>query len=92
MSTESIMPASFWWRTSREYEGLEKHHIFGASNRNNSEKYGLFVYITPEIHRGTNGVHNNKALMDEWHEIGQRAFEEHYPDLDFIKIFGKNYL
>ena len=25
-------------------------------------------------------------------KIGQRKFMEHYPDLDFRKIFGKNYL
>lgn len=72
---------------------LELHHIFPASNRNNSTKYGLVVYLCHYCHNEPpNGVHQNRERMDWLRAIGQRRFNEVYPDLDFFKIFGKNYL
>ncbi len=73
---------------------LEKHHIFGASNRKNSEKYGLTVYLTHDWHNEPpNGVHHDAKLMQEMKEMGQRAFEEtHGTREDFMRIFGRNYL
>lgn len=74
--------------------GLHKHHIFGASNRNNSEKYGLWIWLCPELHNmSENGVHNNAELMQTIRKAGQMAFErEHGSREDFVRIFGKNYL
>ena len=74
--------------------GLHKHHLFyGTSNRKNSEKYGLWVYLTPELHNTTNnGVHFNKELDLLCKRAGQNAFEETHTREEFIKIFGRNYL
>lgn len=72
---------------------VEEHHIFGASNRKLSEKYGLKVYLCHDHHNEPpNGVHFNKDFMLYMHQLGQRAFNENYPDKDFKSIFGKNYL
>ena len=72
---------------------LEDHHIFGSSNRKKSEKYGLKVWLCHDCHNEKpNGVHFNKEKMDKLHEIGQKAFIENYPYLDFMKIFYRNYL
>lgn len=74
---------------------LEEHHIFGGKpNRKNSEKYGLKVWLTHDYHNEPpTGVHHNKELMQELHEVGQRAFEKkHGTRADFIRIFGRNYL
>lgn len=69
------------------------HHIFGASNRDLSSKYGLVVPLCQFHHTGSGeAVHFNKQFMDELHALGQKRFNEEYPDLDFIKIFGRNYL
>ena len=82
----------------REYEreDLEEHHIFpGHSNRNNSEKYGLKVYLCPECHQfGPEAVHKmpnqgNDLLLKQ---IAQGKFKQRFPDLDFVQIFGKNYI
>jgi len=77
---------------SRKY--TEEHHIFGNhANRKISERYGLKVQLCIWHHReGDDAVHNNAEMMDILHQAGQRAFEKKYPDLDFRKIFGKNYL
>ena len=74
--------------------GLHKHHIFfGTSNRKNSEKYGLWVYLIPELHNTTNnGVHFNKELDLLCKRAGQNAFEETHTREEFLKIFGRNYL
>ena len=72
---------------------VEEHHIFGGSGRRKlSEKYGLKVWLCPEHHRGNNGAHLNWAIDYVLKCAGQRAFQEKYPELDFIKIFGRNYL
>lgn len=72
---------------------LERHHIFGASNRKKSEKYGLWVYLCHYCHNEPpNGVHHNKQRSEWLKRQGQRAFIETYPDIDFLKEFGKNYL
>lgn len=69
----------------------DKHHIFGASNRNKSEEYGLFVYLCPDCHTmAPRAVHRNQEVMDWLHEIGQEAYEKEYGD-DFLQVFGRNY-
>ena len=72
---------------------LELHHLYGASNRKKSTKYGLVVYLCHYCHNEPpNGVHYNKKRMDWLRAEGQKKFIENYPDLDFLKIFGKSYI
>lgn len=71
---------------------VEKHHIFGASNRDYSEQYGLTVWLCHKHHNEPpEGVHFNRKLMDAMHAWGQKQFETYYPAEDFTAIFGKNY-
>lgn len=74
---------------------LHWHHVFGGSNRKNSEKYGLKVRICgQQCHEnGPNAVHMNREVDMKLKEDGQRAFEaRHGTREDFMRIFGKNYL
>ena len=77
-----------------ETHGLHEHHIFAGANRENSEKYGLKVWLIPELHNmHKNGVHQNKELRHVLHRAGQMAFERvHGSREKFVEIFGKNYL
>lgn len=68
------------------------HHVFGGSTRKKSTEYGLVVYLCRDCHTGTNGVHNNHEKMLYLKKKGQEAFEKEYPNLDFLKIFHRNYL
>ena len=67
------------------------HHCFGGANRPKSEKYGLVVCLCRGCH---DKVHfgNDRSMMDELHKYGQRLFNAKYPELDFAKIFHRNYL
>ena len=70
-----------------------KHHVFGASNRKWSEKYGLTVPLCYEHHNGSDaGVHFDKVLDTALKVMAQRKFEETYPKENFMQIFGRNYL
>ena len=70
-----------------------KHHIFGASNRSNSENLGLWVYLCPECHNMSNrGVHNNRKNDLMLKKIAQREFEKTHTREQFISIIGRNYL
>lgn len=72
---------------------VEEHHIFfGTSNRKNSEKYGLKVYLCYGHHRGDYGVHHNQEADTRLKEMAQRKFEETHTREEFMAIFGRNYL
>ena len=73
---------------------LHEHHIFyGTSNRKNSEKHGLKVWLCGYHHNLSNyGVHFNKTLDSELKQIAQAKFEEKHTRAEFMQIFGKNYL
>ncbi len=77
-------------------EPLDCHHIFGASNRDKSEKYGLKVYLHHnKCHIfGRNSVHQNADINRALKAEAQKIAMAHYgwSVEDFIKIFGKNYL
>ena len=73
--------------------GTEIHHIFfGTSNRKMSDKYRCVVGLCCEHHRGNSGVHHNRELDLELKRMAQRRFEEVYPELSFLAVFGRNYL
>lgn len=74
---------------------VERHHIFGGSNKKNSEKYGFTVPLRPDLH--PNGVYadRSKAKEIDLHlkQMAQKYFEEHYGTREeFRKIFGKSIL
>lgn len=76
-------------------DNLHEHHIFyGSGNRRLSEKYGLKIWLTAELHTGDRGVHFNKALDLKLKEMSQRKAMEYYgwSVQDFIRLFGKSYL
>ena len=72
--------------------GTEKHHVFFGNNRKLSDKYGMIVGLCYDHHRGNNGVHFNKELDLRLKKMGQERFTEIYPDVDFLAVFGRNYL
>ena len=73
---------------------VERHHVFGGSNKKNSEKYGFIAPVRPDLH--PNGVFAGQSakLVDlELKQRCQRYFEDHCGALkDFISIFGRSYL
>lgn len=74
-------------------QNLERHHIFGGANRNNSEKYGLVVYLCHWCHNEPPmGVHHNINTNILLKKHGQKAFEATHSHEEFMRIFGKNYL
>lgn len=72
----------------------QEHHVMGGTaNRRLSEKYGLKVWLDPDHHLyGPEAVHKNAEVAEILHNEAQKAFEKEYPDLNFMEIFGKNYL
>ena len=91
--TTSIMQTERESIFSGRTDNLEYHHIFGGSNRKWSEIYVLTVWLTHDEHNEPPfGVHHCKAANRSLQRAGQLTFQERYPNLDFMKIFGRNYL
>lgn len=81
--------------------GTESHHIFGGSDRDVSERYGLKVNLCDQHHRGTYGAHGRegKPIQDYLHQTGQETIEDIWrregtddPRARFIREFRKSYL
>lgn len=74
---------------------VNKHEIFfGNGKRQLSIEYGLVIPLCTETHHNQveqKGIHFDSKLREEWQVKGQKKFEEVYPELDFLVIFGKNY-
>lgn len=74
---------------------LHDHHVFyGTSNRKQSEKHGMKVWLCGPHHNLSNeGVHFNKEFDRELKRYAQVQFEIKQGNREeFIKIFGKSYL
>lgn len=80
---------------------VERHHVFGGSNRDKSDDDGLWIPLTKEHHTGKMSVHMNKEMNVMSHIIGQLAWEKHsvaggMTEEDARKAFrnryGKSYL
>ena len=78
-------------------DNLHEHHVFGGRNRKLSEKYGLKVWLTGNLHNQSKyGVHGkdghelDKQLKSEVQQIAMKHYN--WSVEDFIRIFGKNYI
>ena len=73
---------------------LEKHHVYYGALRKVSDKYGFWVWLTPQWHRGTYGVHGRDGHKVDYllKKDCQRKFEETHSREDFMKLIGRNYL
>ncbi len=74
---------------------IERHHIFGGSNRNASEKYGFVVPLRYDLHpNGARADQRHAKQIDLYlKQLAQRYFEEHYGSREeFMKIFGRSWL
>ena len=73
--------------------GLHRHHIFAGANRNNSERYGCWVYLCPDHHNMSgHGVHYDHELDLQLKKMAQEAYEKNGTREEFVRIFEKNYL
>jgi hypothetical protein len=75
-------------------QNLHLHHVLhGTSNRKQSDKYGLVVYLCQEHHTGPKGAHANRDLDLFLIRTAQQCFEEQIGDREmWMEIFGRNYL
>ena len=63
--------------------------IHGTANRQQSEKYGLKVYLCGEHHRL---IHTDRKLDLSLICFAQTEFEKSHTRDEFRRIFGKSYL
>ncbi len=85
----SIMPPNELYST-KKIKYFHKHHVYGGRNRNNSERLGFFVWVSPQFHLE---LTNHPELNLYLQKIGQAYFEKHLGTRsDFIKIFGENFI
>lgn len=79
---------------------LERHHVFGGSNRSKSERYGLTVWLNHYYHNEPACInnlffgspHHNREIDLQLKRFAQQKFEEKYSHELFMNEFGRNYL
>lgn len=74
--------------------GLHEHHVFyGSGDRKQSEKYGCKVKLCGPHHNLSGaGVHFNPLLDTELKQKFQRLFMAEYGPMEYMRIFGRNYI
>jgi hypothetical protein len=72
----------------------QKHEVIYGRNRKNSMEDGLVIPLCMNCHTGDNGVHNNKKLDNDLHQLAEIRWLKHYNKTieDFIKRYGRNYV
>ncbi len=72
-------------------DNIHIHHIFGASNKANSEKYGFLVPLRADWHDMADyGIHFNKEMDLRYKRMCEEYFLGNYGSKeDFIREFGK---
>lgn len=92
MSKSIMQDDKFCYKTGTTYN-LHKHHIYGGANRNHSEHFGFWVYLTADYHNMSDkGVHFDMDFDRELKAACQRKFEETHTRQEFMSIIGKNYI
>ena len=72
---------------------LHRHHVYGGSRREKSEKWGCWVWLRADYHNmSEHGVHFDRELDLRIKRECQEAFEAKHGHEKFMEIFGKNYL
>ena len=72
---------------------LELHHvIFGRGRKDNSDRFGLTIWLCAKHHRGDYSPHKNRKFDLLLKELAQEKFEETYTRENFIYRFGRSYL
>lgn len=73
---------------------IERHHIFGASNRKKSEEDGFVIPLRYDLHPNGANAGNGAKLMDlKLKKMAQVYWEEHLGTREeFMKRYGRNYL
>lgn len=91
---KSIIQQGKYCFITKSTRGLHQHHIyFGNPRRALSEKYGLWVYLRYDWHENQPySVHKDVRLNEWFKRLGQRTFERTHSRVEFMRIFGCNYL
>jgi len=73
---------------------LHKHHCLTGIRRETAEEEGLWVWLCPSCHTGSNAIHGNGELLIRLKEKAQREWLYlHDGDMKrWMLLFGKNYL
>ena len=72
-------------------EPLEKHHIFNASLRDWADREGLWIWVTPQIHRYLHDTKHGVQMLRLLKIIGQLKYEQLHSHEEFMDKARKNY-
>ncbi len=74
---------------------MERHEVFGASNRDKSKEDGLWVTLCPICHRtGKYSVHMNGEVAEDLKAEAERMWciRNSKTIDDFLERYGRNYI
>ena len=71
-------------------KAVHVHHVLGGTaNRKLSDKYNLVIRVCQPCHER---FHKDMEFALHFKKLAQKKFQREHPELEFIKIFGRNYL
>lgn len=73
-------------------EELEKHHIMNGSLRDWADKQGLWIWVTPQVHKRLHGTGDGVQMQRLLKVIAQLSYERTHSREDWMRIVRKNYV
>lgn len=72
---------------------LVLHHCLnGVAFRHKCDEDGLYVYLSPEMHRYIHETAEGHAVLIHLKRVAQQAYERTHTRAEFIARYGKSYL
>jgi len=68
------------------------HCLNGIAYRHKCDEDGLWVWVSPEIHRYMHETAEGRELLMLLKRTAQRAYERTHTRKEFMERYGKNYL
>ena len=72
-------------------EPLEKHHVINGALRDWADREGLWIWVTPQIHRFLHSTREGVQMLRLLKIIGQMKYEEKHSRDEWMDRVRKNY-
>lgn len=93
MIMQSVMQKQKRCYLTNSTVGLEKHHVMnGTGLRDKAEKYGLWVWLTADMHRWIHNTPDGRKYAYTLKAEAQRVFEQTHTRAEWMANFHKNYI
>lgn len=73
-------------------EPLEKHHVINGALRDWADSEGLWIWVTPQVHKMLHNTKEGAQMLRLLKIIAQLSYERTHSREEWMKVVRKNYV